>query len=68
MNLDLKIKYKLFEKTDFASLVLFRICFGILAIWEVIRFFYHGWVEHLYAKASFHFKYEYFTSQIIFYL
>ena len=61
MNLDLKIKYKLFEKTDFASLVLFRICFGILAIWEVIRFFYHGWVEHLYAKASFHFKYEYFT-------
>ena len=55
------IREDLFKSTDIASLVFFRICFGALAVWEVIRFFYHGWVEHLYAKAPFHFKYEYFT-------
>ena len=55
------IREGLFTPSDIASLIFFRICFGALGVWEVIRFFYHGWVEHLYAKAPFHFKYEYFT-------
>ena len=46
---------------DISSLVLLRIGFGLLMLWEVIRFFYHGWVEHLYAQPKFHFKYEWFT-------
>ena len=55
------IREDLFTPSDIASLIFFRICFGVLGVWEIIRFFYHGWVEHLYAKAPFHFKYEYFT-------
>ena len=55
------IREDLYTPSDIASLIFFRICFGALGVWEVIRFFYHGWVEHLYAKAPFHFKYEYFT-------
>ena len=55
------IREDLYTPSDIASLIFFRICFGALGVWEVIRFFYHGWVEHLYAKATFHFKYEYFT-------
>ena len=55
------IRADLYTPSDIASLIFFRICFGALGVWEVIRFFYHGWVEHLYAKAPFHFKYEYFT-------
>ena len=55
------IQKKLFESTDIASLVFFRIFFGLLGVWEVLRFFHYGWVEHLYAKPEFHFKYEYFS-------
>ena len=47
--------------TATASLVLLRVSFGLLMLWEVIRFFYHGWVEHLYARAPFHFKYAGFA-------
>ena len=62
MNNVLKlIQNKLFESTDIASLVFFRIFFGLLGVWEVLRFFHYGWVEHLYAKPEFHFKYEYFS-------
>ena len=46
------IREDLYTPSDIASLIFFRICFGALAVWEVVRFFYHGWVEHLYAKAK----------------
>jgi len=55
------ILQRLAAPTDTASLVLLRVSFGLLMLWEVIRFFSHGWVEHLYARPEFHFKYAGFT-------
>ena len=52
---------RLATPTDTASLVLLRVSFGLLMLWEVIRFFYFGWVDELYAQPTFHFKYEWFT-------
>ena len=46
--------------TDVASVVLFRVAFGLLMFWEITRYFYFGWVEELFAKPQFHFQYEYF--------
>jgi len=46
---------------DIASLVVFRVGFGMLMFWEVTRYFYFGWVEDLFAKPQFHFQYEWFT-------
>ena len=48
------------EPTDVASVVVFRVGFGLLMFWEVTRFFYFGWVEELFAKPQFHFQYEWF--------
>jgi hypothetical protein len=50
----------MFAPTDVASVVLFRVGFGLLMFWEVTRYFYFGWVEELFAKPQFHFQYEYF--------
>jgi len=55
------ILQRLAAPTDTASLVLLRVSFGVLMLWEVIRFFSHGWVEHLYARPEFHFKYAGFA-------
>ena len=52
---------RILEPTDVASLVVFRVGFGILMFWEVTRFFYFGWVKDLFAKPQFHFQYEWFT-------
>ena len=46
--------------SDVASLVVFRVGFGLLMFWEVTRYFYFGWVEELFAKPQFHFQYEWF--------
>jgi hypothetical protein len=51
---------RMFAPTDVASVVLFRVGFGLLMFWEVTRYFYFGWVEELFAKPQFHFQYEYF--------
>jgi len=67
MEYGIKMK-KLIEKfsqgilspTDVASVVLFRVLFGLLMFWEITRYFYYGWVEELFAKPQFHFQYEYF--------
>jgi vitamin K-dependent gamma-carboxylase len=33
-----------FTPVDIASLVFFRIVFGLLMVWEVCRYFNNGWV------------------------
>jgi len=38
---------RMFAPTDVASVVLFRVGFGLLMFWEVTRYFYFGWVEEL---------------------
>ena len=52
---------RILEPQDVASLVVFRVGFGLLMFWEVTRYFYFGWVEELYAKPQFHFQYEWFS-------
>ncbi len=51
---------RILEPTDVASVVVFRVGFGLLMFWEVTRFFYFGWVDELFAKPQFHFQYEWF--------
>ena len=48
------------QPTDMASVVLFRVGFGLIMFWEICRFFYFGWVEEIYAKPQFHYQYQWF--------
>ncbi|MHC4108371.1 MAG: HTTM domain-containing protein, partial [Planctomycetota bacterium] len=48
---------RLFDPVDIASLVLFRIMFGAIMLWEVWRYFDHGWIRRYYIEPVFHFKY-----------
>ena len=56
-----KIKTFLSLPTDISSLVFLRITFGVLMLWEHSRYFSKNWIEDLYIKQDFHFKYEWFT-------
>jgi len=39
-----KLRSRAFAPVDIASLVFFRIAFGLLMAWEVCRYFRNGWV------------------------
>ena len=56
-----KIKAFLSIPTDTSSLVFLRISFGLLMLWELSRYFAYNWIEDLYIKKDFHFKYEWST-------
>ena len=45
------------KKSEAATLAGFRIFFGIMMIWSIIRFWYNGWIESLYLEPKFHFSY-----------
>lgn len=47
----------LLTEVDGASLALFRILFGLVMVWEVIRYFQHGWIARYYIDPAFHFSY-----------
>jgi len=47
----------LFAAVDGASLAFFRIAFGGMMLWEVWRYFDHGWIEYFWVKPLFHFSY-----------
>ncbi len=47
----------LFRPVDIASLVFFRIAFGLIMMIEVWRYFDHGWIDRYYIDPDFHFKY-----------
>ena len=47
--------------TDAASLTFYRIGFGLLMAWSMIRFMLKGWVDSVYIEPLFHFKYFGFT-------
>lgn len=47
----------LFARVDIASLVVFRIAFGAIALWEVWRYFNYGWIARYYINPMFHFSY-----------
>ena len=48
---------RLFEPVDIASIVVFRISFGAILMWEVYRYFDHGWIDRYYVDPTFHFTY-----------
>lgn len=45
------------QNTHAAPLAVFRIAFGIMMCFSIIRFWYHGWIETLYIQPKFHFSY-----------
>lgn len=53
-----RIAYRLFEPVDGASIAVFRMLFGAIMLWEVWRYFSHGWIERYFVDPSFHFKYD----------
>lgn len=40
-----------------APLAVFRILFGLIMAFSMVRFWYHGWIEKLYILPKFHFHY-----------
>jgi hypothetical protein len=57
----LKLRSGAFAPADIASLVFFRIAFGLLMVWEVCRFFAHRWIEPSWLDPQFLFKYYGFS-------
>ena len=49
---------KIFSKqTDAAPLAVFRIGFGLMMCFGMLRFWFKGWIQTLYLDPSFHFSY-----------
>jgi hypothetical protein len=46
-----------FRPVDVASLACFRVAFGAVMAWEVVRFFQNGWIAAYYIDPPFHFTY-----------
>ncbi len=51
------ISQKLFEPSDVAILVYFRIIFGAVMLWEVFRYFEHGWISDYWIDPVFNFTF-----------
>ena len=47
----------LFSPVPSDSLVIFRVAFGLIMVWEVWRYWSYGWIEQYYIKPDFYFKY-----------
>lgn len=45
------------KTTSAAPLAVFRIGFGLMMLYSIIRFWAHGWINTLYLEPSFHFSY-----------
>ena len=43
--------------TDAAPLAVFRVLFGVMMVFSILRFWGNGWIEKLYLEPSFHFSY-----------
>ena len=48
---------RLFAPVDILSLVYFRIAFGAIMLWEVYRYFDHGWIPRYWITPTVHFTY-----------
>ncbi len=47
----------LFAPVDIAAVVFFRIIFGGIMLWEMFRYFDHGWIERYWIEPENHFTY-----------
>ncbi|MCM8812115.1 MAG: HTTM domain-containing protein [Candidatus Omnitrophica bacterium] len=52
-----RIGTELFSPVDVASIVFFRIAFGVLMLVEVVRYFRKGWIDSHFLNPDFHFTY-----------
>ena len=52
------MKNLLFKPKDIISLVIFRVAFGMIMLWEVLRYFENDWIKKYWIEPSFHFTYE----------
>ncbi len=55
--MSLSLKTYLNKTIHAAPLAVFRIAFGIMMCFGMLRFWYHGWIETLYIQPKFHFSY-----------
>ncbi len=53
-----RLAQALFAPRDFAALAAFRIMFGAMMAYSLIRFAAHGWIELVLVEPTFFFKYE----------
>ncbi len=56
-----KLQSRAFAPIDIASLVFFRIAFGLLMAWEVCRYFRNGWIYFFWLEPRILFKYYGFS-------
>ena len=59
MSMPMVTKYK-----DAATLSFFRVAFGILVLYSMLRYVAKGWVDSVYIQPIFHFKYSIGTPTI----
>jgi hypothetical protein len=52
-----RLKSSLFQPVDSAFLVVFRIGFAIIMLWEVVRYWSNDWIRQFYIEPEFYFKY-----------
>lgn len=52
-----RLAQQLFKPIDISSLVFFRIAFGFIMLWEVMRYLKHDWVERYFIDPDFYFTY-----------
>ena len=53
-----RFKTYLSQQTNVAPLAVFRMLFGTMMLFSIIRFLANGWIETLYIKPKFHFSYH----------
>lgn len=47
----------LFKQVDGASLIFFRVFFGLILLWEMLRYLSKGWVTEMFSRPNYHFNY-----------
>ncbi|MDH5379676.1 MAG: HTTM domain-containing protein, partial [Cyclobacteriaceae bacterium] len=57
MSLKSRIENLITKPRSIAPLVIFRILFGLLMLFSLVRFLYNGWVEEFYVLPVFNFTY-----------
>jgi vitamin K-dependent gamma-carboxylase len=56
-----RVRNRAFKPVDNASLIFFRIAFGLLMIWEVWLYFSHHWITRFWVEPRFFFKFYGFS-------
>ena len=52
-----KVETMPFAQVDLAPLVFFRVVFGGIMLWEVMRYFHHDWIKRYYIDPDFFFTF-----------